>query len=176
MIRMFGRKMLVAAGWVVAFVAVFAAIGAVSRSTPAVAAAPLPFLPWYWSMVVSPSDPNLLVLGTSNGLYRSSDGGKTWAPTGPKNVITTSLVQSGSSIVAGGVPGTPTPTARPWVRKGSFRTAPDGSAVLAASTDGGKSWQELHPRGLPNVSVQALAANPANREFRAGATESLGSS
>ena len=157
---MFTRKRLVAAGWVAAFVAVFAAVGAVSRSTPAVAAAPLPFVPWYWSMAVSSSDPNVLVLGTSNGLYRSGDAGKTWAPTGPKNVITTSLVQSGSSIFAGGVPGAP--TARPWVRKGSFRTAPDGSAVLAASTDGGKSWQELHPRGLPNVSVQALAVDPAN--------------
>jgi len=48
------------------------------------------------------------------------------------------------------------------VRKGAARTAPDGSSVLAASTDGGKTWQELHPRGLPNVSVQALAVDPAN--------------
>jgi photosystem II stability/assembly factor-like uncharacterized protein len=53
------------------------------------------------------------------------------------------------------------PEASPVVRNASGRTAPDGAAVLAASTDGGKTWQDLHPRGLPNVSVQALAVDPA---------------
>jgi photosystem II stability/assembly factor-like uncharacterized protein len=30
------------------------------------------------------------------------------------------------------------------------------------STDRGKTWRELHPRGLPNVAVQALAVDPAS--------------
>ena len=104
--------------------------------------------------------PDVVVVGTSNGLYRSSDGGKTWRPTGPKGVAATSLVQAGSSLFVGGVQAAP--TASPVIRKGSGRAAPDGPAVLAASTDGGKTWRELHPRGLPNVSVQALAVDPAN--------------
>jgi photosystem II stability/assembly factor-like uncharacterized protein len=33
--------------------------------------------------------------------------------------------------------------------------------VFAESTDGGKTWQELAPRGLPDVTVQALAVDSA---------------
>jgi photosystem II stability/assembly factor-like uncharacterized protein len=156
------RKTVVAAAFVAAFVAAFAAIGAVSRSTPIVGE-PLPFGAWYWTMAVSPSEPKVLVLGTSNGLYRSTDGGKTWLPTGPKGINATSLVQAGSSIFAGGV--LAAPGASDWVWRGNrtFRTAPDGAAVFAASSDGGKSWQELHPRGLPNLAVQALTVDPVNK-------------
>lgn len=107
-------------------------------------------------MAVSPSDPNVLLLGTSSGIYRSSDGAKTWKPVGPQGVNTTSLVAAGSSIFAGGVPGP-----NPVIRKGKGRTAPDGPAVFASSTDGGKTWRTLHPDGLPNVTVQALAVDPA---------------
>src|SRR5438874_2673163 len=138
--RMVTRQRVIAAAFVVAFIGAFAALGAVSKSSPTAtgvtAAAPVPYAPWYWTMIVSPADPNILVLGTSNGLYRSSDGAKTWQPTGPKGVNTTSLVQTGSSIYAGGVPGP-----NPVIRKGAGRTAPDGPAVLAVSTDGGKTWR-----------------------------------
>ena len=162
--KIFTRKRALVAAMVAAFVGVFAGIGMVSKSTPAVAvggaASGVPFLQWYWTMVVSPSDPNVLVLATNDGVYRSKDGGKTWAQTGLKGVNTTSLVQAGSSIFAGGVPMAPTASA--ILRKGAGRTVPDGSAALAVSTDDGKTWQDLHPRGLPNASVQALAVDPAN--------------
>jgi len=111
-------------------------------------------------MAVSPSDPNVLVLGTSNGLDRSGDGGRTWQPTGPKSINATSVVQLGSSIFVGGA--RLAPGASPVVGKGSGRVASGGAAVLAVSTDNGKLWRELHPRGLPNVSVQALAVDPAH--------------
>src|SRR6266571_3500504 len=160
-LAVFTRKRAVAAAFVAAFLAVMAALGAVSNA-PSVPAVPLPFLTWYWALAVSPSDPNVLVLGTSNGLYRSRDGGKTWQPTGPKGVVTTSLVQAGGSMFAGGVP-VPAGASPGWVRKGAIRVAPDGAAMLAASTDDGKTWHVLHPSGLPNVSVQALAIDPANK-------------
>lgn len=162
----FTRNRVVAVALVAAFVGVFAGIGAVSRPTPTVAAPAVtdtaPYAPWYWTMAVSPSDPNVLVLGTSKGLYRSSDGGKTWKPTGPKRLNATSLLQAGSSIFAGGVHVVPTASPSGVIREGSFRTVPDGPAVLVVTTDGGKTWRELHPRGLPDVSVQALAVDPAN--------------
>jgi len=41
--------------------------------------------------------------GTSKGVYRSGDGGKTWQATGPKSLNATSLVQAGDSIFVGGV-------------------------------------------------------------------------
>jgi len=165
----FTRKRVIPAAAVAAFVVVLAAIGAVSRSTPtpaptvAVQPAGAPTVPsalWYWTMVVSTSDPNVLVLGTSSGLYRSSDGGKTWQPTGPKGVDTTSLAQTGRLIFMGGVRGA-SPTG-PVVRKGAVRTASDGAAVLEASSDDGQTWKVLHPRGLPNAAVQALAVDPTN--------------
>ena len=62
----------------------------------------------------------------------------------------------------GGVHVAPGASPNPVIRKGAFRTVPDGPAVLAVTTDDGKTWRTLHPRGLPNVSVQALAVDPAN--------------
>ncbi len=162
--KIFTRKRVVVAAIVAAFVAVFAGIGMVSKSTPPVAVGAagsgVPFVPWYWSMTGSSSDPNVLVLATSNGLYRSGDAGKTWQATGPKNVDATSLVQSGSSIYMGGV--TAKANASPVIRKSTGRVVSDGAAVVAVSTDGGKTWQTLHPRGLPSVAVQAMAADPAS--------------
>ena len=153
-----GRARALAA--VAAFVAAFAAIGAVSKSTTTAsgitAATAVPYAPWYWTMAVSATDPNVVLVGTNNGVLRSSDGAKTWKPTGPQGVNTTSLVQAGNSIFMGGVPGP-----NPVIRKGAGRTAPDGSGVLAESTDGGKTFKLLHPKGLPSVTVQALAADPA---------------
>jgi photosystem II stability/assembly factor-like uncharacterized protein len=159
--RLFTRSRLIAAGFILAFVGVFAGLGAVSRSSPttidATAAQAVPPAAWYWTMAVSPSDPDVLVLGTSTGLYRSGDRGKTWKPTGPKGVHATSLADSGDSIFMGGVA---SPRPAPVIRKGKDRVAPDGPAVLAESVDGGETWRVLHPRGLPNVSIQALAVEP----------------
>jgi BNR/Asp-box repeat len=158
--RIFTRPRVVAAAFVAAFVAAFAALGAVSKSSPVAAgvtaAAPVPYTPWYWTMVVSSSDPNVLVLATSSGLYRSADAAKTWHKTGPQGVNMTSVVDSGTSMFAGGVPGP-----NPVIRKGAGRTAPDGQGVLVQSTDGGKKWRIVHPKGLPNTTIQALAVDPA---------------
>ncbi len=157
--RIVTRKRVVAAGSVAAFVVAFAALGAVSKSSSSAgitSASAVPYAPWYWTMIVSPSDPNVLLLGTNAGVYRSADGAKTWKQAGLKGVNTTSLVQAGTSVFAGGVPGS-----NPVIRKAGGRTAPDGAAVFAASTDDGKTWRVLHPTGLPNVTVQALAVDPA---------------
>jgi len=150
--------------FVAAFAAAFFALGAVSKSSPATSlavspggAGQVPFEAWYWTMLVAPSDPNVLVLATNSGILRSADGGKTWRATGLKNVNTTSLAQVGDSIFAAGVTG-PNPVAR----KGTGRTAPDGSGVFATSADEGKTWRTLHPAGLPAATVQALAVDPAS--------------
>jgi photosystem II stability/assembly factor-like uncharacterized protein len=150
----------VKAAFVVAFVLAFAGLGAVSKSSPTAAgvtaAAPVPYAPWYWTMAVAPSDPKVLLLATNNGLYRSADAAKTWQHVGPQGVNMTSLVVAESSMFAGGVPGP-----NPVIRKGKGRTAPDGLGVLVESTDGGKKWLTLHPKGLPATTIQALAVDPA---------------
>ena len=158
------RRRLTWLGCVLAFVVALLTLGAFSRSSTSDAASSgastgqkLPFVPWYWTMAVSASDPNTLVLGTSKGLYRSTDGGKSWAATGPKGIHATSIVQAGDTIVAGGVR---TANPNPVIRKGAARTAPDGPSVLASSGDDGATWKELHPRGLPGVTIQSLASDP----------------
>ena len=160
--RFFTRKRILAAALVAAFVAVFAAIGAVSKSSEPVVdttvAEPVPTAEWYWAMAVSQSDPDVLLLGTSSGLYRSDNGGKTWKPTGPEGLNATSLAQIGDTLLAGGV--RMAKRGSPIVRKGSSRVATDGPALLAASTDEGETWEVMRPRGLPDVTVQALVLDP----------------
>jgi photosystem II stability/assembly factor-like uncharacterized protein len=160
---------MVAAVVVLAFVGVIAGLGAVSKSSPPTTTAAAatgsspgtaPSVSWYWTMAVSPTDANTLVLGTSAGLYRSTDAGKTWAPVGPKGVGVTSVVQAGSLLYMGGVP--ESANAVPVIHKANARAAPDGAAVVAVSSDGGKTWKTMHPRGLPDVSVQSMAVSPTS--------------
>ena len=76
-----------------------------AASTASSADHALPSSPWYWTMVVSPSDPNVLVLGTSNGLYPLERRRQVVEADGPKGIHATSLVQAGDSIVVGGFAG-----------------------------------------------------------------------
>lgn len=164
--RFLTRRRLVVLGVIALFVAAFVAIGAVSRSSPSTSStavtsaktgALLPYAAWYWTMLVSPSNANLLLVGTNAGVLRSANGGKTWKTAGLTNLNTTSLAQVGSSIYAGGVVG-PNPIAR----IGTGRVAPAGTAVLSVSTDDGKTWKTVHPSGLPKTTIEAMNIDPAN--------------
>jgi hypothetical protein len=53
--------------------------GGTPASEASGAQAGLPNTPDYHSLAVNPSDPNRILLGTHQGLFTSSDGGKTWA-------------------------------------------------------------------------------------------------
>lgn len=159
----FTRRRLIVLGVIALFVAAFAAIGAVSKSSPSVSAttnpngAKVPYAAWYWTMLVSPSNPNTLLVGTNMGVYRSANGGKTWKASGLTNVNTTSLAQVGSSIYAGGVVGP-----NPVIHNTLGRTAPNGTDVLEVSTNGGTAWKVLHPDGLPAKTIQAMNVDPSN--------------
>ena len=120
----------------------------------------MPQARWYWTMAVSPTNPKVLVLGTNTGLYRSVNGGKSWHTTGPTNLNATSLVRAGSTIFAGGV--VESPMGPPTLTVHGQYIVPTGQGVLEASTNGGSSWQQLHPSGLPGLAVQALATDPAS--------------
>jgi len=170
------RSRLVVAGWVLAVLGVIAALGAVSNNTAGSApgvinvtgGAKVPSVMWYWTMAVSPTDPNGLVLGTSDGVYRSPDGGKTWPaqPNALKNVNVTSLADLGSTMFAGGVPVGNNPGGVSRTKTG-YRAATDGPAVLASSDDGGATWKTLHPKGLANKTIQSLATDPSSNALYA---------
>lgn len=60
----------------------------------------LPAAPIY-SLVVSPSNPNLLYVGTEVGVFASSNGGMTWSPgLGDPNVPVMELFWMGPKLVA----------------------------------------------------------------------------
>jgi photosystem II stability/assembly factor-like uncharacterized protein len=136
-----------------------AALGLVPFASAA-SSAMAPKASWYWTMAVAPSSPNVLVLGTSSGLFRSSNGGKSWRHVGPGDFNATSVAETGTTILAAGVK--QPPTALPTVTKhGDYAVAP-GPGLFVASHDGGLTWHALEPSGLPAVDVQALAVDPAN--------------
>ena len=126
---------------------------------PAAAQAAVPKASWYWSLAVSSSDPSALVLATGSGLYRSSDGGHTWKPSGLAGVDVTSVAQTGPTLVAAGDrTSAKTPVV---VEHGGYYVSP-GVPVFALSTNGGTTWQVRQPQGLPDVPVQALAIDPSS--------------
>jgi photosystem II stability/assembly factor-like uncharacterized protein len=90
----------------------------------------------YDALLVSPTNPNHVLLGTEHGLFVTANGGRGWKPAGLEGASVTVLVRAGASIIAG------------------------GKGLLARSDNGGKSWVRLHPSGLPDEQIGALAANP----------------
>lgn len=115
-------------------------------------AAGLPRASDYHSLLVSPSDPQKLMLGTHNGLYVSRDGGTTWR--------FAALPAHDAMNLAGSGP------AKLWVA---------GHDLLKESIDGGRTWANLPASGLPALDVHGFAVDPrnANRLFAAVAGHGL---
>lgn len=137
--------------WVWALAGAIAVVGlvvgiAVTRSnggsrapTAPEVAAGLPDTPDYHSLMVSPTNTKALLLGTHYGLYRSTDGGLTWASDALRGQDAMNLVRPGGKTI--------------WVA---------GHYVLAKSEDGGRTWRKARPRGLPRLDVHGFAADPRN--------------
>lgn len=129
--------------------------GSGGESAGAAAAASLPNTSDYHSLLVAPDASDRLVLGTHQGLFRTSDGGRTWAQAELVDRDAMNLARaSGKTVWAG------------------------GHGVLARSNDGGSSWQDVQPRGLPpSLDVHGFDVDPdSGRLWAAVASEGLYSS
>src|SRR5262245_46954679 len=102
------------------------------------AAASLPPAADYHALLVLRGTPATMLLGTHEGIYRSTDGGRSWRLSGLAGQDAMNLVQAGGAILMG------------------------GHDVFAVSLDGGKTWRPTSPTGLPNLDVHGLAVDPAN--------------
>lgn len=92
------------------------------------------------TMAFAPSDPNTAYIGTNGaGVYKSTDGGNSWAPTSWTNqrVWSIAIHPEDPNILF---------------------AATDQSGTIRASLDGGSSWQDID---LPGLSVYTLAIPPA---------------
>ena len=87
------------------------------------------------SLKVDPSNPDALLLGLHGGLYRSTDAGRSWR--------FVALNGDDAMNVVGDRGGAPL-----WVA---------GHNVLERSLDGGKSFEPVRPRGLPNLDLHGFA-------------------
>lgn len=126
---------------VAAVAAVVLAVNRGGEGQTGSAAAGLPNTPDYHSLLVAPNDPNRLLLGTHVGLYSSTDGGRSWSFKGLSGQDAMNL-------------------ARPRTGNGVIWTA--GHNVLARSSDGGATWRDVRPAGLPSLDVHGFAVDPNN--------------
>lgn len=97
----------------------------------------LPRTPDYHSLLVAPTDANVLLLGTHDGLFRSVDGGRTWKAASLAGSDAMSLARPAAGTV--------------WAA---------GHDVLSRSRDGGATWQDIRPAGLPSLDVHGFAVDP----------------
>ena len=112
----------------------------------------LPHTPDYHSLLVDAEDPVRLLLGTHVGLYESKDGGQSWrfASLEGKDVMHLARARDGTVWAA-------------------------GHNVLERSSDGGRTWSEARPDGLPGLDVHgfALDAEDSSLVYAAIAGEGL---
>lgn len=112
-------------------------LGGVSAS--AVESSGLPSTPDYHSLLVDPSNQQVLLLGTHVGLYVSSDGGRRWSFDALSGDDAMNLAR---------------------VKRGMLRLA--GHQVFKESSDDGATWRDVRPSGLPSLDIHGFAVDPRN--------------
>jgi photosystem II stability/assembly factor-like uncharacterized protein len=112
-------------------------VASISATTSA-SAASVPRAGDYHALLVLRGDPATMLLGTHQGVYRSTDGGRSWRLAGLAGEDAMNLVQVRGAILMG------------------------GHDVFAVSLDGGRTWRATQPAGLPSLDVHGLAVDPAN--------------
>ncbi len=88
---------------------------------------------------VNPSNSQKLVLGTHVGLYVSSDGGRHWRFDTLSGDDAMNLARPGGDTI--------------WLA---------GHQVFKKSMDGGGSWSDVRPDGLPSLDIHGFAVDPGN--------------
>jgi len=99
----------------------------------------LPNTPDYHSLLVNPTNPRKLVLGTHNGLYVSTDGGRHWRFDALSGNDAMNLVRPGGQTI--------------WLA---------GHEVFKKSSDGGVTWSDVRPAGLPSLDIHGFAVDARN--------------
>jgi photosystem II stability/assembly factor-like uncharacterized protein len=104
---------------------------------PAASTGGLPNTPDYHSLLVAPTDSGHILLGTHAGLYESTDGGQAWKQVALEGQDAMNLASSEGETV--------------WTA---------GHEVFAKSSDGGVTWIDVRPDGLPSLDIHGFAVDP----------------
>jgi photosystem II stability/assembly factor-like uncharacterized protein len=121
-------------------VAVVLAVALFNRSGSETSSMGLPHTPDYHSLLVSPADPQRLTLGTHNGLFVSVDGGRHWRFDALSGDDAMNLARPTGKTI--------------WLA---------GHQVFKKSVDGGASWVDVHPTGLPGLDIHGFAVDPRDQ-------------
>jgi photosystem II stability/assembly factor-like uncharacterized protein len=121
----------------IAIPAVILASGGSSEEAASIAATGLPDTPDYHSLLVAATDAEALTLGTHDGLYQSSDGGRSWQSATLAGQDAMNLGRGEGGVV--------------WTA---------GHNVLAKSNDGGQTWEDVRPEGLPHLDIHGFSVDP----------------
>ena len=116
----------------------FGAVAGAMSVLPGLAGASVPHASQYDALLVSASNSRTILLGTNIGLLRSTDGGHSWNAAGFAGRDVLNLVRAGATIFVA------------------------GNGLLDASSNGGRKWHNLRPKGLPDLHFRDLAADPSN--------------
>jgi photosystem II stability/assembly factor-like uncharacterized protein len=131
-----GRLPLVAAAIVV--VGIGAAVAATQLGGgPKGTTTGLPHTSDYHSLLVDPGNARELLLGTHQGLYASIDGGRTWKFGALSGEDAMNLARPTGKTI--------------WLA---------GHNVFKKSVDGGASWSDVRPQGLPSLDIHGFTVNP----------------
>jgi Photosynthesis system II assembly factor YCF48 len=84
--------------------------------------------------------PEHILLGTHAGLYESTDGGRDWRQVALVGQDAMNLARSEGETV--------------WTA---------GHNVLARSSDGGATWSDVRPQGLPSLDIHGFAVDPRDQ-------------
>ena len=103
------------------------------------ASAGLPNTPDYHSLLVNPTNPQQLVLGTHAGLYASGDGGRHWRPGALAGSDAMNLSRPTGKTI--------------WLA---------GHDVFQKSVDAGATWSDVEPSGLPSRDIHGFTVDPDN--------------
>lgn len=93
----------------------------------------------YHSLLVDPANPQRLTLGTHNGLYVSGDGGRRWRFDSLSGDDAMNLARPQDSTI--------------WLA---------GHNVFKKSRDGGATWTDVRPSGLPGLDIHGFTVDPRN--------------
>ena len=99
-------------------------------------AAGLPNTPDYHSLLVDATEPDHLLLGTHVGIYESENGGISWRFAGLDGKDAMHFAREDGGTL--------------WVA---------GHGVLAKSSDGGRTWSDVRPKGLPGLDIHGFAVS-----------------
>jgi photosystem II stability/assembly factor-like uncharacterized protein len=115
---------------------------------------------WTFPILLSPHDPNVLYV-TGNHVFRSTDEGESWEEISPDLTRNdpSKMENSGGPITVDNVGteyyGTVFAFAESALERGLFWAGSD-DGLVHLSRDGGKSWQNVTPRGLPEWTLISM--------------------